>query len=369
MENQLSDDQRYMHLALAEAVRGAGRTSPNPLVGAVIVKNGKVVGRGYHKKAGTAHAEINALAAAGENAHGATIYVTLEPCNHHGRTGPCTEAILKNGLRRVVVGMADPNPSVEGGGNRFLIEQGLQVTCGVLEKECQKINRPFIKWITQNRPWVIVKAGVSLDGRIASSNEEQLWVTNELSRAYVHQLRDQVDAILIGVGTALADDPSLTTRIPGKSTKDPIRVVLDSSLRLLPDSKLLSQKSNAKTILYCGDQVTDEQLIPFSDLNVDIVRTGLGIDGQIDLEMVLESLAQKQVTSILVEGGGQVHASFIRNCLADQAMLFYGPVFIGDQGVSLVSGEAKQGNDTFPKLSQVSTKQFGDDVLIEGLFV
>nr|MBF0221771.1 bifunctional diaminohydroxyphosphoribosylaminopyrimidine deaminase/5-amino-6-(5-phosphoribosylamino)uracil reductase RibD [Desulfobulbaceae bacterium] len=368
MENHNSEDLKYMKLALDEAVKAAGRTSPNPLVGAVVVNNGRVVGRGYHKKAGTAHAEINALAEAGPKAHGATIYVTLEPCNHHGRTGPCTEAILKNGLRRVVVGMPDPNPSVAGGGNLFLTQNGLQVTCGVLEEECQRINRPFVKWITQKKPWVIVKAGVSLDGKIASSSAEQLWITSESSRAYVHQVRDQVDAILIGVGTALADDPALTCRISGKSTQDPIRVVLDSHLRLPPESKLLNQKSAAKTIVFCGEHVTDDQLKPFSGVNADIERTVRGIDGQINLEVVLSALAQRQVTSILVEGGGQIHASFIRNHLADQAMLFYGPIFVGDQGVSLVGGKVRGGNGTFPRLVQVSTKQFDNDVLIEGLF-
>jgi len=367
MEEKLTEDQEYMQQAIDEAVKGLGRTSPNPLVGAVIVRNGSIVGRGHHKKAGDAHAEINALADAGSRSQGATIYVTLEPCNHFGRTAPCTQAIIKSGIRRVVVGMPDPNPTVEGGGNNCLLQQGLDVSSGILEGQCRAINRPFIKWVTKKTPWVIVKAGVSLDGRIAPANNQKLWITNEKSRRHVHHLRDQVDAILVGIGTVLVDNPSLTTRIPGKVTKDPLRVILDTHLRLPPDAKLLRQESTASTIVFTGAHVADDHINAFSSMNVDIERIALGSDGQIDLKMVLDSLAKKQVTSILVEGGCRVHTSFIKNSLADQVMLFYGPLFIGDQGVPLICGCAKGSPVKFPRLKDVTTSQFDNDILIEGL--
>lgn len=357
-----------MRMALAEAVKALGRTSPNPLVGAVVVKDGRVVGRGYHKRAGTAHAEVNALADAGEFAKGATIYVTLEPCNHQGRTGPCSLAILNSGISRVVVGMADPNPSVTGGGNAFLEQQGVEVHCGVLEDECRAINRPFIKWVTQRQPWVILKAGLSLDGRIAPPSREQLWITNEVSRAHVHLVRDQVDAILVGIGTALADSPSLTTRIKGRvDVKDPLRVILDTHLRLDPNSHLITQASKARTLLFCGEKVSDDRILAYPPSLVDIERVQSGSNGQMDLKMVLGSLAERGVTSVLVEGGSRVHASFICNGLADQAMLFYGPVFLGELGVPLFNSEGMH-FETFPRLKSVSSKQFGSDVLIEGFF-
>jgi diaminohydroxyphosphoribosylaminopyrimidine deaminase/5-amino-6-(5-phosphoribosylamino)uracil reductase len=264
--------------------------------------------------------------------------------------------------------MLDPNPTVAGGGNDFLLQQGIEVSSGILTERCRSINRPFIKWVTEQTPWVIIKAGVSLDGRIAAASNKKTWITNEKSRNYVHRLRDQVDAILIGIGTALVDDPSLTCRIEGKVTRDPLRVILDTHLRLPPQAQLLRQKSAFRTIIYTGAHITDDQFKPFCSLDVDIERTRLGSDGQIDLKMVLDSLAKKQVTSILVEGGCQVHTSFIRNGLADQAMLFYGPLFIGDQGVPLLGDCSGKSLDNYPRLKDVTTRQFDNDVLVEGFF-
>jgi len=208
-------DQRYMRLAIREAKKGIGRTSPNPAVGAVVVRNDQVVSRGFHARAGEAHAEVNALNRAGELARNATIYVTLEPCNHTGRTPPCTRAILDAGISRVVIGMADPNPHVDGGGARFLADRGLEVVTGVLEAECRAINRPFIKHITTGRPWVTLKAGMSLDGKLATATGHSAWITNEKARRAVHHLRNRYDAIMVGRQTALVDDPSLTARIRG----------------------------------------------------------------------------------------------------------------------------------------------------------
>ncbi|PIE60402.1 MAG: riboflavin biosynthesis protein RibD [Desulfobulbus propionicus] len=223
-----SKDEQYMQLAIEQAKKGRGRTSPNPAVGAVIVKDGVVIGKGYHKKAGTPHAEIHAIADAKESVEGATIYVTLEPCSHTGRTPPCTEAIIRNAFGRVVVGMEDPNPLVSGRGLEQLRAQGIHVRSRVLEHECRALNFPFLKHITTGLPWVIMKAGVSLDGRLAYERGKGGKVTGREVQQVVHGLRDQVDAILIGVETALIDDPSLTTRLENDDGQDPLRIVLDS---------------------------------------------------------------------------------------------------------------------------------------------
>ena len=239
-------DRHFMKLALQEARKGLGRTSPNPSVGAVVVRNGTIVGKGYHKKAGLPHAEPNALQDAGNKAEGSTIYVTLEPCNHAGRTPPCTRAILEAGIQRVVIGMADPNPKVTGSGADFLAAQGVAVTSGVLEYECCELNRPFIKHATTGLPWVIMKAGTSMDGRIAAGIGRQTAITGTESLHQVHLLRDRVDAILIGVETAITDDPSLTTRLGGRRPgRDPERIILDTNLRLLPAAKMLSTAPSA----------------------------------------------------------------------------------------------------------------------------
>ena len=244
-------DRNYMRLALQEAKKGIWKTSPNPCVGAVVVKNNKVVGRGYHKRAGTPHAEIHALREAGKRAKDATIYVTLEPCNHTGRTPPCTEAILSAGITRVVIGMLDPNPGVAGGGAKILAAKKIEVLSSVLENECREINLPFIKHTTTGLPWVIMKAGMSIDGRIAAGPGQSTQITGKDSLRRVHALRNQVDAILVGIGTALIDDPSLTTRLPRRG-RDPHRVILDAELRLPVSAKMLKQDSSAGTWIFCG---------------------------------------------------------------------------------------------------------------------
>ena len=229
-----SDDIKYMQLAVGLAKKGQGRTSPNPCVGAVIVRNGVVVGQGYHRRAGTPHAEINAIADAGESCAGATIYVTLEPCNHTGRTPPCSRAVLAAGLKRVIIGMADPNP-VASGGAYFLRAEGLEVELGVLEDECRGLNYPFLKHSTTRLPWVVMKAGMSLDGMISRRRGYGGAITGPESKQRVHELRNRLDAILIGISTALIDDPSLTTRLPDGG-RDPLRVILDRRLQLSPES-------------------------------------------------------------------------------------------------------------------------------------
>src|SRR3954463_10073202 len=231
--------------ALAEAERGRGRTHPNPIVGALVVSRGRVIARGHHQRAGGPHAEVVALEKAGSRARGATLYVTLEPCNHHGRTPPCTDAILASGVRRVVVGSIDPNPLVHGRGIRRMRAEGLEVALGVLRAECDRANEQWFKFITRKLPWVALKAAVTLDGKLATRSGDSRWVTGPVARGRVHELRDRLDAVLVGIGTALADDPRLTARGPGQ--RDPVRIVVDPLGRLPPGSRLLRQRSAAET--------------------------------------------------------------------------------------------------------------------------
>ncbi|MEA2085039.1 MAG: bifunctional diaminohydroxyphosphoribosylaminopyrimidine deaminase/5-amino-6-(5-phosphoribosylamino)uracil reductase RibD [Thermodesulfobacteriota bacterium] len=357
-----------MKLALKEAAKGVGRTSPNPAVGAVIVKNGHIVGKGYHKRAGTPHAEIHALNAAGDQAKKATLYVTLEPCNHTGRTPPCTNAILKSGIRRVVVGMNDPNPGVAGGGCEFLSAHGLEVTIGVLKDACEKINRPFIKHITAGLPWVIIKAGISLDGRIAAPSGDSGWITNELSRLEVHRIRNKTDAIMIGIGTALSDNPSLTTRLPVKKGRDPLRVILDTHLRLHPDAEMLQQSSNAETWVFCGPDPSEPKALTLKAAGARIKKVGLTPEGHVDIKDVLTELGRSGITSVLVEGGSRIHGALLRSGLADQAFLFVAPLFIGCNGVPLVDELGTKTIKTAQRIRMTRSRRFGEDVLIEGLF-
>lgn len=363
----MNDDLFFMRLALREARKGVGRTSPNPAVGAVVVKDGRVVGKGYHKKAGTPHAEIHALNAAGTKAAGATIYVTLEPCNHTGRTPPCSQAVLAAGIRRVVIGMSDPNPLATGGGD-FLAGQGLEVTRGVLAEECAAINRPFVKYVTSGLPWVIMKAGMSLDGRIATHTGHSGWITNAQSRAAVHRLRNRVDAILIGVDTALADDPSLTTRLARGHGRDPLRVVLDTNLRLPATAKMLLQESAAPTWIFCGPRPDPAKVRALEAAGAVVKAVALAADGRLELTAVLRELAAQQLTSVLVEGGGSVHGAFLREGLVDEVNLYLAPCFIGGDGVPVVG---PMGIDTVQgarRLNAMRTRRFGDDLLIEGRF-
>lgn len=358
-----------MRLALQEAKKGIGRTSPNPCVGAVVVKNAKVAGRGYHKKAGTSHAEIHALQAAGRKAKDATLYVTLEPCNHTGRTPPCTEAVLRAGISRVVIGMLDPNPGVAGGGARYLSSQGLTVSTGVLEQECREINLPFIKHSGTGRPWVIMKAGMSIDGRIAALPGQATKITGKQSWRRVHVLRNQVDAILVGIGTALTDDPSLAARLHGSSgARDPLRVVLDAALRMPDSATMLQQESTARTWIFCAKGADRKRRSRLEAAGAVIKTVPLASRGELDLKAVLSALGQAGVTSLLVEGGSRVHGSFLESGLVDQLLLFVAPTFIGGQGVPLATFSVGKKRSRLPQFKLIKTRRYGEDVLLEGRF-
>ena len=364
----VDSDRNFMRQALREAKKGIGRTSPNPSVGAIVVKNGSGVGKGYHRKAGTAHAEIHALQQAGHKAEGGILYVTLEPCNHTGRTPPCTEAVLKSGITRVVIGMKDPNPGVSAGGADYLASLGLHITSGILEQECREINLPFIKHVTTGLPWVTLKAGMSIDGRIAAYPGQSTRITGDESLRRVHVLRSQADAILVGVGTALIDDPFLTARFRQGQRHDPLRVILDKELRLPVSARMLRQKSSAQTWIFCSVEVDREKRKNLEAAGAIIKTVPAAAEGLLDLKAVLAELGRAQITSILVEGGSSVHGSFLQANLVDQLLLFVAPVFLGEQGVPLATFSGGRKTEKLSRLEITSTRRYGDDILIEGRF-
>jgi len=355
------DDESLMALALREAKKGQWRTGPNPAVGSVVVRDGEVVGRGYHHRAGTPHAEINALAAAGDKAWGGTIYVTLEPCNHTGRTPPCSKALLAAGVRRVVIGMADPNRKARGGAD-FLAAQGIEVKVGVLESRCRAINRPFISQVTRGRPWVVMKAAVSLDGRIAARTGHSKWVTGPESRNYGHLLRDRMDAILVGSCTVAADDPSLTARPRGRRGRDPLRVVLDSDLSLPVDARLFNLESGASTMVFCARGADRTKGGELKARGVRLVEVARGPDG-LDLPSVLKILAEEEIQSLLVEGGGRVHGSFLKGRLYDELNMFFAPVIIGGDGHPMCGPLGVARMDEAVRTGRGNICRLGDDFL------
>jgi len=365
-EVSVEADEKWMALALQEAGKGLGRTSPNPCVGALIVDNNKVVGQGYHKKAGTPHAEIHALRNAGEKAKGATLYVTLEPCSHTGQTPPCCEAVVESGIKRVVVGMIDPNPLVSGNGIRYLQDHGIEVRSAVLEQSCIDINRPFIKYITTSTPWVIMKAGLSLDGRISYQKGVSGRITSRSSWERVHRLRDITDGILVGIGTVIADNPSLTTRLDEEAGHDPTRIILDTGLHISKSANVLHLESPSPTWVFCGMEVDEQKVEALRSETTDIFRIETGDDGHIDPKKVLRVLGRRGITSVLVEGGAGIHGSFLRENLVDYVQLFYAPIFAGDGGNSVISDLNILGRQQAIRIDRVNYERVGEDMMVEG---
>lgn len=362
-------DQFYMKKALRLAVRAAGNTSPNPLVGAVLVKDGNIVGQGWHEVLGGPHAEVNAIADAAGRARGATLYVTLEPCNHHGLTPPCTQAVLDAGIARVVSGMTDPNPDVTGSGAQYLESRGIPVETGVLESECRGINQPFIKYVTTGLPYVTLKAAATLDGFIASSSGDSKWITNERSRAFAHKLRSLADGVLIGIGTALADDPVLTVRLPGrKKYRQPVRIVLDSTLKLPPGSKLAASAATSPVWVVCGGDAPAQNERILTDAGVTVIRSDSGKSG-LRILPLLKRLGKRRISSLFVEGGGRVLGSFLDSGLADAFHFFYAPKILGDRsGTGMISGKGRLKIADAVPVFGLRTKEFAGDLLISGRF-
>lgn len=349
------------------ARKGLGRTSPNPMVGAVIVRNDRIIASGYHKKAGDNHAEVEALEKLGGKANrGDTLYVTLEPCNHYGRTPPCTKAILESGLKRVVIGMKDPNPSVSGGGAAFLHQRGIDVTTGVLEPECVRCNEAYITFVTTGRPFVSAKSALTLDGWTATSTGHSKWITNEKSRRFVHRLRDRVDGILVGVGTIIADDPFLTTRLVDRHGRDPIRIVVDTHLRIPRNAKVLNPKSETMTLLAIGGDISPQLLNQIGKNNVAPILCPLR-DGRVDLGKLLNILGGMSITSLLVEGGPTIMGSMIRERLIDKFYIFKAPKILGGgDGIPMARGSGSDNLEKALTLTDLTIRRFGDNILFTG---
>lgn len=360
------DDHNFMQMALDLAIKGEGFTSPNPMVGAVVVKDGKVVGDGFHEVVGGPHAEVNAIDAAGKLATGATLFVTLEPCNHTGRTPACTQKILDAGISRVVVAMPDPNENVVGGGSEYLKRHGLQLTTGVCEKQARKQNEAFIKYVTTGQPFVIAKCAATLDGRIATRTGDSKWVTGAAARRFVHRLRHAVDAIMVGINTVQKDDPSLTTRLDDRAGKDPVRIILDTHLSMAPDARVLQQASAADTILVAGKGAEQNKKTVLEKAGARVIETRLKYN-QIDMAALMVQLGAMEISSLLVEGGSQVLASAFHAGIVDKVQFFYAPkVLGGDDGVPICSGPGAELMSQSVAIKDISVHRFDDDVLIEG---
>lgn len=364
------EQQYFMRRALELAARGRGFTSPNPMVGAVVVKDGRIVGEGYHHAAGQPHAEANALDDAGQDARGATLYVTLEPCNHTGRTPPCTEKILGSGVVKVVSAMDDPNPSVAGGGHQALVSHGIEVENGICEDEAVRLNEAFIKHTCTGRPFVVVKCAATLDGRIATRTGDARWVTGPAARQHVHGLRHALDAIMVGINTVRADDPSLTTRLPAKvqpHPRDPVRIVLDTHLSISENAGILQLDSKAVTLIICADIVPAKEIARIERPGVRVVPFGTDGSGRIDLDDLMAWLGAENISSLLIEGGSRVIASAFAADIVDKALFFFAPKILGgDDGVPICTGPGPDSMADCSMLTDIRTDRFDDDILISG---
>jgi diaminohydroxyphosphoribosylaminopyrimidine deaminase/5-amino-6-(5-phosphoribosylamino)uracil reductase len=365
-------DKDFMRLSLRLAGRGYGATSPNPMVGAVLVKRGQIIGRGWHRRAGLPHAEIEALKDARrrrKNPRGATLYVTLEPCCTQGRTPPCTEAIAAAGIRRVIVGAVDPNPRHRGRGLRILRRKGLLVEQGLLADECTALNEAFNHWIVTRRPLVTVKAAMTLDGKIATHSGESKWITGEPARAFAMRLRVGADAILVGINTILADDPALTVRNSksGMATPGPNRlrrIILDSRARTPLQARVVSDEFSRQTLIVVGKHAPRNRVAALSERAQVLVAPTRA--GRIDLKWLLKTLGRKEVASLLVEGGGQVNASFLLPRLAQRIAFFYAPRILGGaRAHKAVEGRGARGLEDSVVLGDVSWRRLGRDWLLQ----
>lgn len=360
------NDTFFMDMALELAAKGRGFTAPNPMVGAVVVQDATVVGKGYHRKAGGPHAEVEALDDAGKRARGSTLYVTLEPCNHTGRTPPCTEKILHSGVARVVAAMEDPNPDVRGGGLERLRKAGVETVCGVGRARAEKLNEVFLHNVRTGLPFVITKCASTLDGRIATRTGHSRWITGAESRAFVHRLRHAVDAILVGVGTVKADNPSLTTRIEDFNGRDAMRFVLDTHLRTPPEARMLHLDSDAETFIICGVSADSDRRRRLERIGAHVIPSEVR-DGRIALRPLMRRLGSMEVTSMLIEGGGRVLGEAFRSGVVDKCFFFLAPKILGgDDGIPVCAGQGVETMDRSIPVARSVVRRFGDDVMIVG---
>lgn len=360
----LSYDEKYMRLAMQLAGNAIGRTSPNPLVGAVIVKDNRVVGCGWHRKAGTPHAEVHALNQAGELAQGADVYVTLEPCAHYGKTPPCAKALVEAKVKNVYGGLLDVNPKVAGKGFKILEDAGIHVEYGFLQDELRKQNEVFFKWIEHKKPFVVLKAAMTLDGKIATATGQSKWITNEISRAYGYKLRDIYDGIMVGINTVIEDNPMLTARVDGG--KNPIRIVVDSSLKIDINANVVQDKS-AKTIVATTDKANKDKILKLQAQDVDVIVVDKDENDKVDIEKLLDILGQQNICSILVEGGATLSGSFVAKKLVDKVYFFIAPKIIGGKEAKTpVAGTGILNLQEALALKDIQIEKLEEDILIIG---
>ncbi|MSQ47990.1 MAG: bifunctional diaminohydroxyphosphoribosylaminopyrimidine deaminase/5-amino-6-(5-phosphoribosylamino)uracil reductase RibD [Deltaproteobacteria bacterium] len=356
-------DETFLAQALGLAAKGIGRTSPNPAVGAVIVRNGRVIGEGFHRRAGLPHAEIEALRQVRGTARGATMYVTLEPCSHFGRTPPCADALVEAGITRVVVGMVDPNPQVRGRGIRRLRRAGIEVKTGVLKDACLRLNEDFIYWVTTKKPFVTLKLAASLDGRIATASGDSQWISGEQSRRVVHAIRNRVDAVLVGAETVRTDNPRLTCRMRGG--RDPVRVIVDGRLTLDPESHVCTQRSSAATVVFTSEaRAQSPQAAALTQHGVEVVGLATGTDQRIALRPLLKELGQRGIKSVLIEGGGQVAASALREGVVNKVLFFYAPLLLGGEGRAMIGPLQVDRVALGYTLHTLEVERSGNDVMV-----
>jgi diaminohydroxyphosphoribosylaminopyrimidine deaminase/5-amino-6-(5-phosphoribosylamino)uracil reductase len=351
-------DEYFMKLCLQLAEKGKGFVSPNPLVGAVIVKEGEIVGKGFHPRFGAPHAEVFALREAGEKARGATLYVNLEPCCHYGKTPPCTKAIIEAGIKRVVIGMIDPNPIVNGKGIEELREKGIEVEVGVLEEKARKLNEAYAKFIKERVPFVILKMAQSLDGKIATKSGESKWITGEKARRFVHKLRSECDAVLVGANTVLLDNPSLTAHGMGR---DPKRIVLDGKGRVPPEAEVF--RSGVERFVFTTKFSPSNWRKALEERGVGVI---VSEGEEVDIKGLLEELGKRGIASLLVEGGGETAGAFLEAGMVDKILFFVAPIIIGGrEAKTSVEGKGCQNLQEAVKLNYLNIRKLGNDILIE----
>jgi diaminohydroxyphosphoribosylaminopyrimidine deaminase / 5-amino-6-(5-phosphoribosylamino)uracil reductase len=361
----MNTDEFFMKIALRLARKGRGCVSPNPLVGAVIVKDGRIIGSGYHKRYGDHHAEVNAINNAHEDIAGATLYVTLEPCCHEGKTPPCVGSIVQSKLGRVVIGAVDSNPLVSCRGLNYLQSMGIEVKAGVLEDECRRINETFFHYMETGRPFITIKYAQTLDGRIATATGQSQWISSEQARKFVHKLRAEHDAVLVGAGTVIKDNPELTCRLV--RGRNPLRVIVDANLRIPEKSKILKTSDQARTLIATTENADRSLLKKIARAGVEIVTVDADKNGYVDLEKLLKILAHRGISSILAEGGAQIITSILKGDLANRLITVIAPKIIG-KGIEAIGDLQIRDLKSAKQLSVETVKRIGPDVMIDSRF-
>ncbi len=354
----------YMERAIELAKKGAGFVSPNPMVGAVIVKNSRIIGEGFHEKYGSNHAEVNAFLNASEDVEGAEMYVTLEPCSHYGNTPPCAKAIVEHKIKKIYIGSLDTNPKVSGKGVEILKNGGVEVEVGIMEKECKAINPIFFKYIETGLPYVVMKSAMTLDGKISAYTGDSKWVTNEKSRYMVQELRHKLKAIMVGINTVITDNPKLTCRI--ENGINPIRIIVDSRLQIPLDATVLNLYNNDRCIIAAAEGCDSYKKSELQSMGVEIIETP-SHNNRVDLKYLMKKLGEMQIDSILLEGGGTLNFSMLQNNLVDKGLFFIAPKIIGgDQSKTPVEGKGIAFMDDAIKLHNIEVKNIENDILIYG---